>query len=256
MGGATVLLKQSHDIIRISIHAPRVGGDHGPQGVPGAKGEFQSTPPVWGATSQFPYCPPTKFISIHAPRVGSDINVSLPGLLPRHFNPRSPCGERRYLITETAKRYIFQSTLPVWGATCRTLKSCVDKRKFQSTLPVWGATAENPWSSRKIVISIHAPRVGSDAAGSWPGRLSPDFNPRSPCGERQTNVDRVLAVTSISIHAPRVGSDSHGKHDYDRAGNFNPRSPCGERRLILKSCVDKRKFQSTLPVWGATISEN
>ena len=50
VGGATVLLKQSHDIIRISIHAPCVGSDHGPQGVPGAKGEFQSTLPVWGAT--------------------------------------------------------------------------------------------------------------------------------------------------------------------------------------------------------------
>ena len=34
---------------------------------------------------------------------------------------------------------------------------------FQSTLPVWGATAGNDYTEEKAIISIHAPRVGSDA---------------------------------------------------------------------------------------------
>ena len=34
-----------------------------------------------------------------------------------------------------------------------------------------------------------------------------DFNPRSPCGERQATCQEVRCVLEISIHAPRVGSD-------------------------------------------------
>ena len=34
---------------------------------------------------------------------------------------------------------------------------------------------------------------------------------------------------------------------------FNPRSPCGERHLAAAFDVSIIKFQSTLPVWGATL---
>ena len=79
-------------------------------------------------------------------------------------------------------------------------------------------------------ISIHAPRVGSDL--------------------------RLAVVTQmyyISIHAPRVGSDSAPVVDAPAPEDFNPRSPCGERpvaKLGLTGCL---LFQSTLPVWGATL---
>ena len=81
----------------------------------------------------------------------------------RHFNPRSPCGERPAGIIFTEEVFsisihapragsdyseiadfvdddIFQSTLPVRGAT--TSGSVIDERvpRFQSTLPVRGAT--------------------------------------------------------------------------------------------------------------------
>jgi len=62
------------------------------------------------------------------------------------------------------------------------------------------------------IISIHAPRVGSDDVSS-----------------------SYYVHDYISIHAPRVGSDSlhfttfHVNHD------FNPRSPRGERHLPYKS---------------------
>ena len=59
-------------------------------------------------------------ISIHAPREGSD-------------GPRCP-GAR-------GKDGVFQSTLPVRGATARLLH-LVDLHLFQSTLPVRGATIE------------------------------------------------------------------------------------------------------------------
>ena len=61
--------------------------------------------------------------------------------------------------------------------------------QFQSTLPVWGATLAPINHAPDDVISIHAPRVGSDE----------DFD----------NVGLLLA--GISIHAPRVGSDRPGR---------------------------------------------
>ena len=37
-----------------------------------------------------------------------------------------------------------------------------------------------------------------------------------------------------------------------RGGDFNPRSPCGERRPKPSTTPSPKRFQSTLPVWGAT----
>ena len=88
-----------------------------------------------------------------------------------------------------------------------------------------------------VIISIHAPREGSDASRrTYPVDVS-DFNPRSPRGERRDidwtayNRERIsihapregsdlvqgqpITVSSISIHAPREGSDmalDHQKH--------------------------------------------
>ena len=59
----------------------------------------------------------TAMISIHAPRVGSDLLRRPSGWAVGHFNPRSPCGERPKGDTGTPATLLFQSTLPVWGAT-------------------------------------------------------------------------------------------------------------------------------------------
>ena len=124
------------------------------------------------------------FISIHAPRVGSD---------RWHTRQRSFCTG-------------FQSTLPVWGAT-QGFQGVSISPEFQSTLPVWGATIWALQTRQKVMISIHAPRVGSDIGLYCHQRVLWDFNPRSPCGERQSHQRRSAADESISIHAPRVGSD-------------------------------------------------
>ena len=58
---------------RISIHAPRAGSDERPAKKPLSPCLFQSTLPVRGATR---------------PRAEAQTNQN-------HFNPRSPCGERR-----------------------------------------------------------------------------------------------------------------------------------------------------------------
>ena len=56
-----------------------------------------------------------------------------------HFNPRSPWGERPGYNEIGAYTEIFQSTLPVRGATF-VASVHFALREFQSTLPVRGAT--------------------------------------------------------------------------------------------------------------------
>ncbi len=99
-------------------------------------------------------------------------------------------------------RVLFQSTLPVRGATLQP-DNLGGIDGFQSTLPVRGATGGRIFFPPSGVISIHAPREGSDH-----------------------NTGLIVHMTeTISIHAPREGSDDEtigpilGKYD------FNPRSP-------------------------------
>ena len=84
---------------------------------------------------------------------------------------------------------------------------------------------------RKIIISIHAPRVGRDTSqrttaartryfnprapcGARPALAvdsrptNSDFNPRAPCGARLHAVVKYAPQNAISIHAPRVGRDN------------------------------------------------
>ena len=61
------------------------------------------------------------------------------------------------------------------------------------------------------LISIHAPREGSDYRGEYcRGRSGADFYPRSPRGERLFIPEHGLTTRAISIHAPREGSDGRG----------------------------------------------
>ena len=81
---------------------------------------FQSTLPVRGATKRVLLCGAPGDISIHAPRAGSQIRA-----IALNFNPRSPCGERPVEWLRLSWCKVFQSTLPVRGATmvwwCSTL---------------------------------------------------------------------------------------------------------------------------------------
>ena len=117
-----------------------------------------------------------------------------------------------------------------------------------------GATADFHCYLFRYLISIHAPCGGSDS-------LNRNYT----------------AYTIISIHAPRGGSDWQEDDDHGRCGYFNPRSPWGERPVKSRLAPDIRnfnprspwgerpqvfgtlqagiRFQSTLPVGGATLEE-
>ena len=125
-------------------------------------------------------------ISIHAPREGSDQQPRSVALRPWYFYPRSPRGERPGFLTGS---FTFLQI-------------------FLSTLPARGATYKGSEAYRKAVISIHAPREGSDPIGHLPNK----------------------SLMVISIHAPREGSDLQFR--YFKATFY--------------------KFLSTLPARGAT----
>ena len=80
---------------RISIHAPRTGSDESPTYSVDSPPTFQSTLPARGATLLQDADGNPGRISIHAPRTGSDHVMDPEQTVQRHFNPRSPHGERR-----------------------------------------------------------------------------------------------------------------------------------------------------------------
>ena len=167
---------------------------------------FQSTLPVGGATKSVSGASPQTYISIHAPRGGSDWAIRDSQGLSRHFNPRSPWGERLPPTIQVITGNRFQSTLPVGGATRNHIPCAGHHLVFQSTLPVGGATNAPGSLPTAAQISIHAPRGGSDGAYALPGRLDPDFNPRSPWGERPACLPQTIQGPEFQSTLPVGGA--------------------------------------------------
>ena len=170
--------------LKISIHAPRGGSDffrygwlrlfvisiHAPRGGSDLNTHFFALD-EW-------------HISIHAPRGGSDrLNLSLQSQTT-NFNPRSPRGERRSSSTRCLISRHFNPRSPRGERRVFALHLRRETRNFNPRSP----RGERPKAvddyARKIEISIHAPRGGSDRSKLFK-----------------------FHVIFISIHAPRGGSD-------------------------------------------------
>ena len=256
-------------------------------------------------------------ISIHAPLTGSDRLVLHGWNRLRHFNPRSPYGERLVYLMITHDPKLFQSTLPLRGATGRPVIKPT-RLGFQSTLPLRGATVNMIANALARCISIHAPLTGSDSRESgtkaesqisihapltgsdsflrYCAKLQTSFQSTLPLrGATAQKVDTLLAMvisihapltgsdmlatsiqgtetisihapltgsdipkfstpssTTISIHAPLTGSDRLSQLTSLIQSDFNPRSPYGERLHTSHHPCWDAKFQSTLPLRGAT----
>ena len=213
----------------ISIHAPRTGSDILFSGGNINGAIFQSTLPVRGATRFFTQIIKGFLISIHAPRTGSDYqgNGRYPGCL--HFNPRSPYGERRLSLPREARPSLFQSTLPVRGATSTSMPT---ERfvKISIHAPRTGSDSYKSTNPLSVAgISIHAPRTGSDPELIEAIPVIVEFQSTLPVRGATSTAYRtfwrkifqstlpvrgatelrkqIAAIVSISIHAPRTGSD-------------------------------------------------
>ena len=170
----------------------------------------------------------------------------------KHFNPRSPHGERLQGIFSRRSSSTISIHAPRTGSDCSTSSVPSSPIRFQSTLPARGATFVAVFRERGDLISIHAPRTGSDQSATRRAGAGAYFNPRSPHGERlgnscpstlivlfqstlpargATNIFQVFEPgEEISIHAPRTGSD------------------CSS----VRASYSDLSFQSTLPARGAT----
>ena len=108
-------------------------------------------PPVYYFNPRSPYGerpgirlfrPQEVSISIHAPRTGSDISCIRCGVRTYNFNPRSPYGERLYVQSSRHSIEIISIHAPRTGSDDAVRITFRRYRLFQSTLPVRGATHE------------------------------------------------------------------------------------------------------------------
>ena len=176
----------------------------------------------------------------------------MPRLPQRHFNPRSPWGERpsqsgvigmpnkisihaprggsdSQAGAAGTKAAAFQSTLPVGGATALVVPG-KDVRPISIHAPRGGSDPRRCAAILPALISIHAPRGGSDDDLMFGVLFCIEFQSTLPVGGATARQLADNLKAQISIHAPRGGSD---------AGIVFRRFPAG-------------RFQSTLPVGGAT----
>ena len=127
---------------------------------------------------------------------------------PHNFYPRSPCGERLFVVLSLRGDYVFLSTLSLRRATPLTSGT---KTIFTNFYP------RSPCGERRCLIML--------------GGFAVDFYPRSPCGERPhpvtvlvciieflstlslrratAGVNSMLTLIQISIHALLAESDCY-----------------------------------------------
>ena len=102
------------------------------------------------------------------------------------------------------------------------------------------------------IISIHAPRGGSDWSSTTIWEKPPRISIHAPRGGSDCPNCGARMDLEISIHAPRGGSDEDLHRSAHFRSYFNPRSPWGERPVESTLSSILEAFQSTLPVGGAT----
>ena len=150
-----------------------------------------------------------------------------------YFYPRSPCGERPYVIGHAVNLHPISIHALLAESDGRTILSGADISDFYPRSPC----GERPALCRYAMVS------------------APHFYPRSPCGERpgcaSGNPARrpflstlsLRRATFFAIFKPQILT------------YFYPRSPCGERRHWQTGQSRTRQFLSTLSLRRATVGD-
>ena len=144
MRGATSSSYKCHQLRVISIHTPHAGSDAAIQLGFGDDTPISIHTPHAGSDPVSGNHPAYTRISIHTPHAGSDLailNGSCWGFLFQSTLPMRGAT----LFTGQAEYHSgrFQSTLPMRGATCHWRGHSQPDSLFQSTLPMRGATLAN-----------------------------------------------------------------------------------------------------------------
>ena len=171
-------------------------------------------------------------ISIHALLAESDHNLVALHVAYGDFNPRSPCGERLLASGGSTVGSIISIHALLAESDADSFWDLLRFIQFQSTLSLRRATRSAARPSTTAPISIHALLAESDTGNEIKLQHEADFNPRSPCGERQDGYTQPIVAwgfqSTLSLRRATVPHQQPGFGGDD----FNPRSPCGERQQI------------------------
>ncbi len=146
-------------------------------------------------------------------------------LVSGYFNPRSPCGERPSVSSSHLLEQIFQSTLSLRRATIPPNRERGGDHIFQSTLSLRRATRRRNDRRGSHLISIHALLAESDDSARLASLSKSEFQ------------------STLSLRRATIPPGLH--HFPNR--NFNPRSPCGERPGPLTGPAPLRYFNPRSP---------
>ena len=101
--------------------------------------------------------------------------------------------------------------------------------------------------SSYAIISIHAPRMGSDNLVGQVSSRSKHFNPRSPHGERPASYVHIMHLRYFNPRSPH-GERLRVSGLNAQSSYFNPRSPHGERHSLLRKLrVIRQHFNPRSP---------
>ena len=177
----------------------------------------------------------------------------MPPIMPLHFYPRSPCGERRCAAqAHGGAQWNFYPRSPC-GERHPGLRAAhsATRISIHALLAESDSRPAGPQEEINIFLSTLSLRRATSRGLRFPP-LGMYFYPRSPCGERQAAVRAVQQIQGISIHALLAESDHWTPTETQFPMDFYPRSPCGERRVRAGATATNMAFLSTLSLRRAT----
>ena len=147
-----------------------------------------------------------------------------------NFYPRSPCGERRKI------------TITVDEGTLISIHALLAESD--------GGSGVGNWPRVIFLSTLSLRRATPDVSINLAFKIN--FYPRSPCGERPTDMrQRLIEFRFLSTLSLRRATTIHPR-SCNAKPNFYPRSPCGERRGSGVGNWPRVIFLSTLSLRRAT----
>ena len=138
---------------------------------------------------------------------GERLDADTPAAITRHFNPRSPHGERQMSSSHHASSSIFQSTLPARGATYKnTHHQRTPHRDFNPRSPHGERHRSRCSGQRALYFNPRSPH-GERPRGTSSPSIPRLFQSTLPARGATTTAASTASSALISIHAPRTGSD-------------------------------------------------
>ena len=255
MRGATLSGFQRPDEVGISIHTPHAGSDMAWARCRSGRLDFNPHSPCGERRSSDRAFQARIPISIHTPHAGSDamltIHIDTASLISIH-TPHAGSDEQIFKIVPNPETISIHT--PHAGSDIQP-SSIVSKSivYFNPHSPCGERLDHRGTWLPAFPISIHTPHAGSDQFVFSLHIYALNFNPHSPCGERPGGTEIIPGDQAISIHTPHAGSDGCLLKTLFRwNAYFNPHSPCGERLFEFFNQSLIFRFQSTLPMRGAT----